>query len=178
MDEVARRAGVSKPVVYFHFGSKDELYERTLEHATGRLGLLVSERAAGEQTPEARLWAGIQAFLESAEKRSVWWELVLEATDYGGDFADAVQAARNAMAGYAFELFADAVGAPAGRSTHALLEMCAHSFVGSCLAATRWWQSHPEVSREEMAFALMNLAWRGFGGPLEGNVWVPPDPAR
>ena len=37
IDEIARRAGVSAPVVYDHFASKQDLYERLLERTRDEL---------------------------------------------------------------------------------------------------------------------------------------------
>src|SRR3954463_5006833 len=47
MDELARRAGVTKPVIYELFGSKDGLFEACLEGLAVRLAASIAEAARG-----------------------------------------------------------------------------------------------------------------------------------
>src|SRR3954470_13792186 len=77
MDELARRAGVTKPVIYELFGSKEGLFEVCLEGLALRLAGSIAEAARGADQeipsvpdPEARLRAGGLAFLRfAAENR-------------------------------------------------------------------------------------------------------------
>ena len=48
MDELARRAGVTKPVVYELFGSKDGLFRACLERSAERLAALVAAAVRAE----------------------------------------------------------------------------------------------------------------------------------
>src|SRR3990170_6889737 len=57
MDELARRAGVTKPVIYEQFGSKDGLFRACLEGLALRLADEIAEAARAEEDPEARLKA-------------------------------------------------------------------------------------------------------------------------
>jgi len=60
MEDVATACGVTKLIVYRHFGSKEELYEAVLERSVGLLaGTLSGERAVGTlgPTPAALLGA-------------------------------------------------------------------------------------------------------------------------
>src|SRR5215208_5294006 len=84
MDELARRAGVTKPVIYELFGSKEGLFEACLEGLALRLAESIAEAARGADQaggardgeaggargvvpdPEARLRAGGLAFLRFA----------------------------------------------------------------------------------------------------------------
>ena len=68
MDEVARRAGITKPVIYDHFDTKAALFFATAERVRDELlaaGNAV--RVAGE--PQASLKAGIHSFFEFVERR-------------------------------------------------------------------------------------------------------------
>ena len=44
MDDIAQRAGISKPIVYEHFGSKEGLYAAIVEREMEELVTRVSER--------------------------------------------------------------------------------------------------------------------------------------
>ena len=102
MDELARRAGVTKPVIYELFGSKEGLFRACLEGLALRLADAIAEAArgadaasgpdpesrpsaggpasasppAGEPDPEARLRAGGLAFLRFAQENRLTLHLV------------------------------------------------------------------------------------------------------
>src|ERR1700741_2000396 len=54
-EEPPRRVGVSKPVVYAHAGSKEQLFRRCVERQARRLAERISDASAGETDPEAQL---------------------------------------------------------------------------------------------------------------------------
>ncbi|MDQ2676215.1 MAG: TetR/AcrR family transcriptional regulator [Actinomycetota bacterium] len=71
MDSIAAAAGVSKPVVYDCFASKDELFTAMLDREEERILVETSEALATTGTPddpEATLIRGFQVFLEAAQK--------------------------------------------------------------------------------------------------------------
>lgn len=80
IDAVARRAGITRPVVYGHFddlpGLLRALVEREGERAVGQLlELLPSPEPA--QQPRAVLLGALRAFLEAVREEPVTWRLVL-----------------------------------------------------------------------------------------------------
>ncbi len=71
MDAIASAAGVSKPVVYDCFASKDELFTAMLDREEERILVETSEALAttgAPEDPEATLIRGFQVFLEAAQK--------------------------------------------------------------------------------------------------------------
>ena len=71
MDSIAAAAGVSKPVVYDCFASKDELFTAMLDREEERILVETGEALATTGTaddPEATLIRGFQVFLEAAQK--------------------------------------------------------------------------------------------------------------
>src|SRR4029079_6353945 len=79
MDDVADAAGVSKPVVYSHFGSKDGLYEAVGVHAVEAFTERVRAGVAPADTPEQRMWAGILVFVDAVEEHPEWWLITRQA---------------------------------------------------------------------------------------------------
>jgi AcrR family transcriptional regulator len=76
MDELARRAGVTKPVIYELFESKEGLFRACLEGLALRLAQQIADAARAETEPEKRLRAGGLAFLRFASDNRVAYELV------------------------------------------------------------------------------------------------------
>src|SRR4051794_41947949 len=58
MDELARRAGVTKPVIYGLVGAKEELYRRSVTRAADELAGRVSAAVTAADDPAGRLRAG------------------------------------------------------------------------------------------------------------------------
>ncbi len=62
MDEVARRAHVTKPVIYHHFASKRALFRELLERAGHELASAIESATTNIDSPRQRLWSGVHAF--------------------------------------------------------------------------------------------------------------------
>src|SRR5205807_7628542 len=62
MDEIARRSGVSIPVVYDHFDSKEELHRRLLERHFAELRSIWGEYLPGDDPPEQRVYRTLDAW--------------------------------------------------------------------------------------------------------------------
>jgi AcrR family transcriptional regulator len=80
IDAVARRAAVSRPIVYGHFenmaGLLQALVEREGARAVGQLMELLPRPDTG-QSPRRLLLDGLRAFLEAVREEPVTWRLVL-----------------------------------------------------------------------------------------------------
>jgi AcrR family transcriptional regulator len=81
IEAIARRAGVTRPVVYGHFKDLDELLEALLERegtrALGQLAeVLPTSWASGDDARQALL-AGLRGYLETIKADPVTWRLVL-----------------------------------------------------------------------------------------------------
>jgi TetR/AcrR family transcriptional regulator len=83
--EIAREAGVTEPILYRHFASKQALYLACIETAWQRVQAAWDEAVANE--PDARAWtqAMAEAFFEFKEQRSAVAQLWLQALTETGD---------------------------------------------------------------------------------------------
>jgi AcrR family transcriptional regulator len=83
--EIARKAGVTEPVLYRHFASKRDLYLAVLEESWRRLRALW-ERVVEEES-DPRFWVGAmgRAYLESKDSKvlcaELWIQALTEASD-------------------------------------------------------------------------------------------------
>src|SRR3569623_920302 len=64
MDDIAERAGVSKPVLYQHFPGKLELYLALLDTQTEALGQAVIDALAGTTDNQQRIHGVLSAYFE------------------------------------------------------------------------------------------------------------------
>src|SRR5436305_14498613 len=81
MDEIAERSGITKPMLYSYFRSKEGLFLAAIEQAAQPMIGLFREAVVAEQNPARRLWAGARAFLGWVEaNRAVYARLFLEAS--------------------------------------------------------------------------------------------------
>jgi AcrR family transcriptional regulator len=143
MDEVARRAGVTKPVVYELFGNKDGLFRACLERSSERLATEVADAVRAESEPEARVRAGGLAFLRFAKDNRVAWELMME-----GRFSDAANEARRRQAALVHELLLEKTPADVDPRE---LELAAHAVNSAYEGVAHWMWEHPGVPLEQLA---------------------------
>src|SRR3954452_21156665 len=80
MDEIADRAGITKPVLYDHFGSKDGLFAAVIESARGDLRETIGAAVESADDSEHAMAAGLRAYFRYlAEHAATWTVLLTEA---------------------------------------------------------------------------------------------------
>jgi AcrR family transcriptional regulator len=160
MDELARRAGVTKPVIYELFGSKDGLFRACLEGLALRLAESIADAARGADEagaapdPEARLRAGGVAFLRFAAENRVAYELL-----YEGRFSDAAANVRRRQATLIFELMKEMARDDVDPGE---LEVAANAVNSAYEGVAHWMWDHPEMDVEELADWTVELLLPGL----------------
>ncbi len=180
MEEVAQAAGVTKPMVYAYFESKEGLFLAVVDAAAASLAVTVEEATPPELPHEARLWRGLLAvftFIEDA--RESWAILYPQGPLSGGQFAAGGERANDRMAKLLTQLLYDAsvaegIDPEVARENMAPL---AHSLVGAVEGLAAWWLRHPEEPKEAVVLRLMNFSWMGLGNLVRGDLWLPPPDA-
>jgi AcrR family transcriptional regulator len=155
MDEIAERAGISKPMLYHYFGSKEGLYVAYVRQQGAALLAGMRDAAEPGAPPAERLRAGTLAFLGYVDEHRPGWALLYrEAVSQGGPLAAEVAALRGRIAAIVQRLFLTVAGADAAGTSEAL----GHAFVGAGESVANWWLEHPEEPREQVAGLLVRLA--------------------
>lgn len=178
MDEIAAEVGVTKPMLYAYFGSKENLYLASVDRAGVEL-LDRLRRAASPGLPaDRRLWAGVLAFLDFVEEHRAGWSVLYnEMASSGGPFAERVAEFRRAITLLIDSVLREAGGGMAlGKSVRASAEPLAHALVGAGESLANWWLANPGSTREDVATHLMDFAWVGLGQLAQGEEWRPPAP--
>ena len=143
MDELARRAGVTKPVVYDIFGSKEGLYLACVERSAAQLRDARRRRhPRRRRASRASCAPACLAFLRFAVEHRVAWDVLFLTPD--GRFADEAQAIRRRQAALVAELFAEIA---ARTSTRRRSRPIVTVVNGGSEALAGWAFEHPETSR-------------------------------
>jgi AcrR family transcriptional regulator len=176
MDDIAEASGITKPMLYAYFDSKEGLFAACAQRAGEDLQQelrAVSERE--DLTPDKQLWEGILRVFRFVEEHHDGWLLLYpDGGTAGGSIGSGAAAARDAMGDLLTELFTRAARAQ-GLSEEALVhtEAIAHSFTAATIGAASHWARHENEPLEVAALRLMNLLWMGCGALLEGRLWLP-----
>lgn len=177
MTRLADRAGVTKPIVYRYFGSKDGLCTACLR----RMGteMMAAVRAAVDPAlpPDRQLWSGILAHLRFIEEhRDEWHVFVREAPLRGELAATTLTEGRRAITRVIATMIGETLAATHAEVPPAIeLEVQARALLGAVEQVAVWWEEHPDQPREIVALRVMNFAWQGFGDLLAGRLWLAPE---
>ncbi|MEQ4207820.1 TetR/AcrR family transcriptional regulator [Actinopolymorpha sp. B17G11] len=161
MDDIAERAGVSKPVLYQHFPGKLELYLALLDASCDALVDAVRTALASTQDNQERVAATMDAYLDFVGNDGGAFRLVFE-SDLTSEPAvrERVDKVSRACAEAISAVISEDTGLP--REEAMLL---AAGMAGLAQVTARYWVSAGgTIDRDEAAKLLTTLAWRGIRG--------------
>lgn len=158
IEEVAQRAGVSKPVVYEHFGGKEGLYAVVVDREMTALLDGVTSSLTNNRY-RARVEAVVLALLTYVEERTDGFRIMTRDSPpsstsgtYSSLFNDAVTQVASILAGDFARRGLDPDLAP----------LYAQALVGSVSMTAQWWLDAREPKKEVVAAHLVNLMWNGL----------------
>ena len=161
--EIATRAGITKPVLYDHFASKQRLYIELIEGARDELAMLGTTAMSGDAPVEARVRAAIDTFFRYVEARPAAARVLLRPPEGEPEVVEAAERVqREATAGLVALMATerDLLRGAADRDRRLELFM---EFVKRGLhGLAGWWREHPDAPREALVEAVMDLTWRGL----------------
>ncbi|OIV39178.1 TetR family transcriptional regulator [Mangrovactinospora gilvigrisea] len=171
MDEIAEQAGVSKPMLYFYLGSKEELFAACIRREADRLTEAIATAVSVESSADRQLWEGLRAFFVFvAEHRDSWVVLYQQARAQGESIAREVSRARRVI----IDNVADLVRASGGgRVRGGEPEAVAHALVGAADALSEWALGYPDEPPERSARRVMDLMWVGLERRAQGERYEP-----
>lgn len=150
MDELARRAGISKPVVYSLVGSKEELFRRCFDRAGKELQDSVIAAAAGAADLESLLRATALAFFEFVRRHEGAWRMLFSA-EMGGPAANHAHEIRARQARLVEGLL-DAWALERGVALDPQRAgAVAFAINGAYEFMAHWWRGNPGSSAEDLA---------------------------
>lgn len=160
IDEIARRSGVSVPVIYDHFKSKRELFEHLLAHHFKELRGLWAEQATSSAVAD---WfpTAVDAWFAYVEQRPFAARLLF--TDTTGDPAIAAthRAIQDDSRAQLLPMAAAVLPTDATAGRHDI-ELTWEALRGAMQSLAIWWHDHPEVPREHLVEATLRTVWMGL----------------
>ncbi|KWW99308.1 TetR/AcrR family transcriptional regulator [Carbonactinospora thermoautotrophica] len=161
MDDIAERAGVSKPVLYQHFPGKLELYLALLDQHCEALVQAVRDALASTTDNKKRVEATMTAYFQFVDNAGGAFRLVFE-SDLTNEEAvrERVERATNACAEAVSEVIAEDTGLPRDEAM-----LLAVGLTGMAHVTARYWlATKGSIPRDAAAQLVANLAWRGIAG--------------
>jgi AcrR family transcriptional regulator len=158
MEEIAVRVGLSKPMLYEYFGSKEGLLLATIGRARAELRDATERAVAEAGSAEDVLHRGYLAYFRFNEAHRRSWLVLLQEPVLLGGAADEIEEMRRQQTG----LTASMLEHFAPDHPKRALEAYAEIIIGACERMALWRARNPEVTPEEAARHMMDLTWSGL----------------
>ena len=167
MDDIAERAGVSKPVLYQHFPGKLELYLALLDTHCDAIIAKVRSAMLSTTDNRERVRGAVRAYFEFVDHESEAFRLVFE-SDLRND--PQVRERVERVEQGCIAAVTETIISDTGLST-AHAELLASALVGASGQSAQYWLASGRLIPKEEAESLATaLIWRGIGSfPLQGG---------
>jgi AcrR family transcriptional regulator len=161
VEEIAAKAGVSKPVVYEHFGGKEGLYAVVVDREMSALLDAITGALTSSGRPRELLERAAFALLDYIDSSTDGFRILVRDSPIGSETGS----------------FVSIIGDIASRVEYILEEefrsrgfdakyapMYAQMLVGMVGTTGQWWLDARQPGKKEVAAHLVNLAWNGLSG--------------
>jgi AcrR family transcriptional regulator len=158
IEEIAARAGVSKPVVYEHFGGKEGLYAVVVDREMQGLLDRFTESLSGGH-PRELLEQAALTFLSYIEDETDGFRILVRDSPVAtsrGTFSSLI----NDIASQVEYLLAREFKSRGFEPK--LAGLYSQALVGSVALTGQWWLEVRKPGKREVAAHLVNLAWNGL----------------
>lgn len=168
MDDIAERAGVSKPVLYQHFDSKLALYLALAQGVSDEVVDTVARALSSTDDNADRITACISGFFDLVTRPDSGFPLLF-LSDMGGQ--PAVAAVLDDTRRACGEALGQVIAEETGRSWPECVLM-GTTLAGSAQTAAMHWYDHRDtLSKEQAIQVVVGLIWRGLAGlPVQGEA--------
>jgi AcrR family transcriptional regulator len=161
MDQVAERVGVTKPVLYTHFGSKHGLLLACIARARAELLEVTSAAAAAASTPEEMLRRGTLAFFDYLERQAPEWTILYAESAMAGEAIEEIRAQQT-------DFIATLLVAQVPDADPQRLTGWANVIVGACERLALW-RARAGITSEQATDYLMDLVWTGLSNRAQSG---------
>lgn len=161
IEDIAAAAGVSKPVVYEHFGSKEALYTEVVDAEFDGLLTVITQALEADAGPRVLLERAAYALLDYIETHPDGFRILMRdapPSQPEGTFASLL----SRIAGDVEHILSKEFG---NRGLSAEVGgMYAQMLVGMVAMTGQWWLDARSPDKATVAAHLVNLSWNGLTG--------------
>jgi AcrR family transcriptional regulator len=163
MEQLSAAGGVTKPILYRHFGDRDGLIRAIGQRFAAELLDSVQSSLVTDATPRGLLSSTVDAYLAFLERDPNLYRFLIQPStsaafmenDDGGSLIDEVARRVASVIGEQLR----SAGLDSGPA-----EPWAYGIVGMVHLAGDWWLDHRTMPRERLTGYVADLLWRGFEG--------------
>jgi AcrR family transcriptional regulator len=171
MDRIAAGAGITKPIVYRHFGDREGLVKAVGLEFVSTLVLDIAEVLKTDRPPRELIRRTIDTYVRHVEADAALYRFLIQEAPQGGiEFLAALVAEEVA------KVLHDLLARQAIEVADGQVEVWAYGLVGMAHFAGDWWAYRQTMTRDQLVEHLSTLAWSGITGL--GIVDPDPDPDR
>jgi len=160
VEEIADKAGVSKPVVYEHFGGKEGMYAVIVDREVQRLLDRITQALVGT-TPKELLEQAATAFLGYIESEPDGFTILVRDSPVASSTGTLASVISDIATQVEYILVAEFK--QRGFDTK-LAPLYSQALVGMVALVGQWWLETGKPDRDTVAAHLVNLAWNGLRG--------------
>ncbi|MBW1595807.1 TetR/AcrR family transcriptional regulator [Streptomyces sp. JJ38] len=160
VEEIAAKAGVSKPVVYEHFGGKEGLYAVVVDREMRQLLDMVTSALTGGH-PRELLEQAAFALLDYIDTYTDGFRILVRDSPVAsttGTFASLISDIATQVEDILGREFS------ARGFDEKLAPLYAQALVGMVALTGQWWLNARKPKKADVAAHLVNLAWHGLDG--------------
>jgi AcrR family transcriptional regulator len=167
MEDVAERVGVTKPLIYEYFGSKEGLLSACIVQARTQLRD-ATERSWASVGEDAELIdifrAGVRAFFDFIDQHTTAFLLIQQEGVMASQTSPLIESIREQQSAAT----AATLGAAPGLSSvpPAVLEGYAEVIVGACERIAVWRARRPEITAADATDIVVASVWDGLASQL------------
>ena len=159
VEEIAARAGVSKPVVYEHFGGKEGLYAVIVDREMLALEEVITH-SLSDGTWRERIEKATVALLNYVEQETDGFLILVRDSKPGDERS--YSTLLNSSVGQVSYILGSAFER---RGLDAKLAgLYAQALVGMVSMTAQWWLDTRQPAKEVVAAHIVNLCWNGLSG--------------
>lgn len=160
MDDIATEAGVTKPILYAHFGDKAGLVSALAARVAARIDRAVTEALSRADEPRVVVTSTIEAFCTFIEDEPQLYRFLVQSAKHGSDLSGPrLMSDIGSQIAVALGGALRQVGADSGAA-----EPWAHAIVGMAFGGASWWAERRSMSRQDLVQYLSQLLWSGLAG--------------
>jgi AcrR family transcriptional regulator len=175
MDELAAEAGITKPILYSHFGDKAGLVTALAERVAGQLNAaVIGGLTTSQRQPREVVAATIEAFCTFIEDEPELYRFLVQTA------MDRPRRPGTRVDGEISQEIAVSLGSSLRRAgaDSGAAELWASAIVGMTFAGAAWWLDRRTMSKADLVEYLTQLLWSGLAGAgLSAAVVTGPEPA-